>query len=61
MERHRQGAEGARALGVHATFGDHLAREMREFLEMPDVLQQYRPVRARRHDVLVVSNSQLKR
>ena len=53
---HGKGAVGAGALGVHAPLGDHLAVEVGELLQVPDILQQLRPARAGGHDVLVVGN-----
>jgi hypothetical protein len=44
--RHREVAEGTRALGVHAPLGDHLAVEVSQLLQQPDVLQQRRAARA---------------
>src|SRR3546814_9574706 len=41
---------------MHAALGDHLAVEMRQFLDQPDILQQGRAARASRHDVVVVGN-----
>jgi hypothetical protein len=35
----REGAVGARALGVHAALGDHLSIEMGEFLQKPNIFQ----------------------
>jgi hypothetical protein len=52
----REGAEGARALGVHAALGDHLAVEMRQLLQEPHVLQQHGAARAGGHAVLVVGH-----
>ena len=52
----REGAVGARALGVHAALGNHLAIEVGELLQEPDVLQQRRPARTGGHDVLVVGD-----
>ena len=54
--RHREGAVGAPALCMHAALGDHLAVEMRQLLEQPDVLQQRRAARAGGHDVGVVGD-----
>jgi hypothetical protein len=41
---------------VHAALGNHLAIEMRELFQKPNVLQQRRPARACAHDVLVVDD-----
>ena len=49
-------AVGARALGMHAALGDHLAIEMRQLLDQPDVLQQGRAARAGGLDVEVVDH-----
>jgi hypothetical protein len=49
-----EGAEGARALGVHAPLGDDLAVKMRQLFQEPDILQQHRAARAGGHGVLVV-------
>ncbi len=47
-------AEGARALGVHAALGDHLAVEVRQFFQVPDILQQHRTAWSGGHRILVV-------
>ena len=54
--RHRKGAVGAPALGMHAALGDHLAVEMRQLLEQPDVLQQCRTAGTGGQDVGVVGD-----
>src|ERR1700722_13376202 len=54
--RHREGAVGAPAFGVHAALGDHLTVEMRHLLEQPDVLQQRGAARTGSHDVCVVGH-----
>ena len=51
---HGEAAMGAGALGMHAPLGDHLAVEMRQLLQEPDILQQHRSARPRRQDILVV-------
>ena len=51
-----EGAMGARTLGVHAPLGDHLAVEVGELLEEPDILQQLRATRPGGHDILVVDD-----
>ena len=51
-----EGAVGPGALGVHASLGDHLAVEVGEFLQKPDILQQHRAARPGGHDVLVVGD-----
>ena len=56
-----EGAVGARALGVHPALGDHLAVEVGELLQEPDVLEQGRPAAARGHDVLVVDDGRARR
>ena len=53
---HGEGAVGAPALCMHAALGDHLAVEMRQLLDQPDVLQQRRASRAGGHDVGVVGD-----
>ena len=54
--RDREGAVGAPALGVHAPLRDHLAVEMRQLLDQPDILQQRRAAPTGGHDVGVVSD-----
>ena len=54
--RHGEGAVGAPALGMHPPLGDHLAVEMRQLLDQPDVLQQRRTARTGGHDVGVVGD-----
>ena len=54
--RDREGAMCAPALRMHAALGDHLAVEMRQLLDQPDVLQQRRAARAGGHNVGVVSD-----
>ena len=49
-------AEGARALGVHAPFGDHLPVKVGQLLQVPDVLQQHGAARPGGHGVLVVGH-----
>jgi hypothetical protein len=49
-----KGAVGAGALGVHAAFGNHLAGEMGELFDQPDVLQQRRSARPGGLDVEIV-------
>ena len=51
-----EGAVSARALGMHAPFGDHLAVEMGKLFQKPDILQQRRAARACGHDILIVGN-----
>src|SRR5690606_20520545 len=51
-----EGAIGARTLGMHAPLGNHLAVEVGQLLEQPDVLQQGRTAGAGRQDVLVIGN-----
>ncbi len=46
----------AGAFGVHATLGNHLAVEVRELLDQPDVLQERRSSAAGRLDVEVVAD-----
>jgi len=50
---HRERAVGSPALGVHAALRDHLAVEMGELLDQPDVLQQGRAARTGGHDVVL--------
>src|SRR5690606_27589947 len=49
-------AESARALCVHAAFGDHLAVEMGELLQEPHVLQQHGTALAGGGRVLVITD-----
>ena len=49
-----EGAVSARTLGVHAPLGNDLAVKVRQLFKQPDILQQGRAARARRHGVLVV-------
>src|SRR5690554_7528782 len=49
-------AEGARALGVHAALGNHLAVEMGELLQEPHVLQQHGAALASGGRVLVITD-----
>src|SRR5690554_3279877 len=49
-------AEGARALGVHAALGNHLAVEMGELLQEPHVLQPHWPALASGGRVLVITD-----
>ncbi len=51
-----EGAEGAGALGVHAPLRDHLAVEVGQLFQVPDVLKQHGPPRPGRHCVLVVNH-----
>ena len=51
-----EGAVGTRPLGVHTPLGNHLAVEVGELLQEPDVLQQHRPARSGGDDVLVVDD-----
>ena len=56
--RHGEGAVGAPAFRVHPPLRDHLAVEMRQLLDQPDILQQRRAARTCGHDVGVVGNRQ---
>jgi hypothetical protein len=49
-----EGAERARALGVHAPLGDDLAHEVGQLLVQPHVLRQQRAARAGGEAVAVV-------
>ena len=52
----REGPVGAPAFGVHPPLRNHLAVEVRQLLDQPDVLQQRRAARAGGHDVGVVGD-----
>jgi hypothetical protein len=54
--RHRKGAMGAPAFRVHTALGDHLAVEVSQLLDKPDVLQQCRTARTGGQDVGVVGD-----
>lgn len=54
--RHGEVTECTGAFGVHAPLGDHLARKVGQFFQMPDILQQHGPAWASRHGVLVVGH-----
>ena len=51
-----EGAVGTGALGVHPPFWDYLPVEVRHFFQEPGILQELRPSRSGRQDVLVVDN-----
>nr|GFD03752.1 hypothetical protein [Tanacetum cinerariifolium] len=50
----REGAERARAFGVHAALRDHFTIKVSQFFQEPDILQQRRAIRAGGLDVLVI-------
>ena len=52
---HGKRAMGTPTFSVHPPLGDHLAIEMRQLLDQPDILQQRGPAR-RGHDISVVGN-----
>ena len=54
--RHREGAVGSPAFGVHAPLRDHLPVEMRQFLDQPYILEQRRAASTGGHDIGVVSD-----
>ena len=54
--RHGEGAVGTGTLGVHAPLRDHLAVEVGELLQEPDILQQLRTTGPGGHDILVVGD-----
>ncbi|MGY4355327.1 hypothetical protein ACVW0J_001820 [Bradyrhizobium sp. i1.7.7] len=57
----REGPEGAGSLGVHASLGNHLAIEVSQLLDQPDILQQCGPAAARGHDVEVIADGRARR
>ena len=54
--RDGEGAVGGGTLGVHTPLRDHLAAEVGELLQEPDILQQLRAARACGHRILVVDD-----
>ncbi|MGY3653324.1 hypothetical protein ACVWW2_008615 [Bradyrhizobium sp. LM4.3] len=57
----REGPEGAGSLGMHASLGNHLAIEMGELLDQPDILQQCGATAAGGHDVEIVADGSSRR
>ncbi|MGY4427993.1 hypothetical protein ACVWWO_000470 [Bradyrhizobium sp. F1.13.1] len=54
--RHRERAVSSPAFGVHAPLRDHLAVEVGELLDQPDILQQGWAARSGGHDVGVIGD-----
>ena len=51
-----EGAIGARPLGVHAPLRDHLAVEVGQLFQKPEILQQHRAAWSGGHHILVVGH-----